>query len=227
MSPPNVEGYVSLPRGLHVRVAVAPDARPLEAIVRAVDAGRLTLGVLDLPSSAETLRGTRASIAAQLHGRVYELHASILDIDATPPALVLTLPVEARRTERRDFYRLNVSIEVRASWQDDPDDALHPARAARLHELPGARLLDISGGGALLRTRDRVPIDARLQLAFALDPEAPPIELQARVRSLRQEERAHAYRINTEFEGIARRTQERIVRFIFQQQSLLSRRRST
>lgn len=227
---PSDDSYVSLPRGLRVSVSATPGAEPFDAVVRAIAKDRVTLGVLDLPEDPSALVGLRVGIAAQVHGRRYELDSNVLGVELLPPGLVLSLPTEARRSQRRNFYRLNVSIDARGSWvertesadADDADEELEtPTPLAG-----GARLLDISGGGALVRTREHVPIDALLTLAFSLEHGAPDVEVRARVRSVRQEERTHAYRLNTEFEGIARRTQEQIVRFIFQQQTLLSRRRS-
>ncbi|MCC6237088.1 MAG: PilZ domain-containing protein [Dehalococcoidia bacterium] len=228
MSPP-AEAFVTLPRGLRVAVTAAPGLEPLDAVVRAIGRDTITLGMLDLPEDAATLVGVRVGIAAQVHGRRYELDATVRAIEAAPPGLVVSMPTEARRSQRRSFYRLNVSIEARGHWVEGAaaeDDADAEELDLPRHSLDSARLLDISGGGSLVRTRQPVPIGALVTLWFTLEAGTPPVEIRARVKAVRLEERTHAYRLNTEFEGIARRTQEQIVRFIFQQQTLLSRRRS-
>lgn len=217
------ERYLTLPRGLRVRLALGRDIEPLDAVVRAVGEENLTLGILDLPAEPSTLKGLHASIAAQLHGRLYELESSILEVETAPPGLVVTVPTEARQTQRRNFYRLNVSINTRAVWQEtDPDGEVAPT----VHQLTGALILDISGGGVQIRSREPAPIGALIALEFVLAPGTPAVRVAAKALTCRPEERTHAYRINTEFVGIARHTQEQIVRFIFQEQTKLSRRRS-
>ncbi len=101
MPPPSPDHFLTLPRGLRVRLAVHDGLEPLAAVVRDIGEDHLTLGVLDLPGDPSTLKGLHASIAAQLHGRLYELDAAILDVETTPPALIVTVPVEARRAQRR------------------------------------------------------------------------------------------------------------------------------
>jgi c-di-GMP-binding flagellar brake protein YcgR len=215
------DGYIELPRGLTVRLFLRDDRDSLEAVVRRVDANSLTLGLLDLPEPAEALRGQPASIAAQLHGRAYRFEVEVLGFDRTPPALLVTMPVEARRAERRQFYRLNHTIEMKGTWRERPLGN----EEGTLHSLEG-RLLDIGGGGALLRTRTAVPVGTLMTLEFSLDGDETPVRVNGRAIHVQEEKRTHAYRINTEFEGISRRIQEQIIRFIFRQQTMLSRRRS-
>ena len=226
--PASTEAFVTLPRGLRVAVAVAPGTEPLDAVVRAIGRDTITLGMLDLPEHAAQYVGVRLGIAAQVHGRRYELDATLREIESAPPGFVVSMPTEARRSQRRSFYRLNVSIDARGYWvEGEPEDDADPDDLElQRHPLEAVRLLDISGGGSLIRTRQPVPIGALVTLGFTLEAGTPPVEIRARVKAVRLEERTHAYRLNTEFEGIARRTQEQIVRFIFQQQTLLSRRRS-
>ncbi len=227
--PVSAEAYVTLPRGLRISLTAVAGAEPLDAVVRAIGRDSITLGMLDLPEDASAFVGQRVGIAAQVHGRRYELDATVRGLEAAPPGLVVSMPTEARRSQRRNFYRLNVSIEARGYWvegAEDLEDAGTQDAELPRHPLDGARLLDLSGGGTLVRTRQAVPIGALVTLVFSLEAGAPPTEVRARVKAVRLEERTHAYRLNTEFEGIARRTQEQIVRFIFQQQTLLSRRRS-
>lgn len=221
--PPASESFVALPRGLRVLLALPSSTESLTAVVRAVGPDRLTLGVLDLPPGETGLEGKPAGLVAQIHGRTYELDTTILAVEAVPPGLITTLPVEARRQQRRDFYRLNVSIRARAAWREPDEDN---EGEFLVHNISGTQLLDIGGGGAQLRTADAIPIGASVSLEFSLEPNAPPIEVNARALTCRAEERTHAYRINTQFVGIDRRTQERIVRFIYQQQTRLTGRRS-
>lgn len=223
MPSPSAEGFVTLPKGLRVRLGLPASSQPLPGVVRAITEDRLTFGLLDLPSDADALKGARATIEARIHGRMYALEAAILDVETTPPGLVVSLPSEARRSQRREFYRLNVSVPARASWREPDEEA---EDAAPVRQLAGALLLDLSGGGAQLRTREPVPINAILNLEFALERGAPTLQVAGRALTCRAEERTGAYRINTEFVGIARRTQEAIVRFIYQQQTRLSGRRS-
>ncbi len=223
MPAPSPGGFVTLPKGLRVRLGLPASGEPLPGVVRAIGTDRLTLGLLDLPPGTEALKGARATIEARIHGRMYELEAAILDFETAPPALVVSLPSEARQSQRRNFYRLNVSVPVRASWREPGGEA---EDEAQVHQLSGALLLDLSGGGAQLRTREPVPINAILNLEFTLERGEATLQVAGRALTCRAEERTHAYRINTEFVGIARRTQEAIVRFIYQQQTRLSRRRS-
>ncbi|MFN8638342.1 MAG: PilZ domain-containing protein [Dehalococcoidia bacterium] len=222
MSPAS-ESFVALPRGLTVRLMLQSSSEALTAVVRAVSSDHLTLGVLDVPTAESNLKGQKAGLVAQIHGRTYELDATIVGVETTPPGLVTTLPVEARRQQRRNFYRLNVSIRARAAWREPDEDN---EGEFLVHDLRGAQLLDVGGGGAQVRAADPVPLGATMTLEFSLEAGAPPIQVNARALTCRAEERTHAYRINTQFVGIDRRTQERIVRFIYQEQTRLTGRRS-
>jgi c-di-GMP-binding flagellar brake protein YcgR len=196
-------------------------AQAIEAVVRRVGVDHIALGVPRLPEAASTI-GAPVKISAQLHGRIYALDATVLGLEESPRALVVSIPIEARRAERRNYYRLNCNLEAYASW-DGFDARLEPLR---FHRQP-VRLLDISGGGALMRTRERIPTHAVVELEFALEGVAESLTVLGRAIRVEQEERsASAFRINTEFEGVANRTQEQIIRFIFRQQALRTQRRS-
>jgi c-di-GMP-binding flagellar brake protein YcgR len=220
------DGHIDLPRGLHLRVLLpgAPGGgATVNAVVRGIEADRVALGVLDLPDGAGRLVGEPVIILAQLHGRNYSMDSAVLAVEPSPPALIVSTPTEARRDERRRFYRLNTSIEARGSWTER--EGVRGPRPV-VHQMEAVRLLDIGGGGTLLRTRTWAPARTLLRLEFRLEGESTPVVVDARTIRVDEEPQTGAYRINTEFEGISRRTQEQIIRFIFRQQTLLSRRRN-
>ncbi|MSP21505.1 MAG: PilZ domain-containing protein [Dehalococcoidia bacterium] len=216
--------HIELPRGLQVRVHFGggPGEGPaVAAVVRKIKLEQVTLTVAELPAGSERLRGEAVSLSAQLHGRVYVMDAMVLEAAKSPPMLILTTPVEARHAERRHFYRLNCNIEARGTWIE-VEGAGSPTAT---RQFVGLRLIDLGGRGALLRSLNWVPARATIRLQFTLDGDATPVSVHARALRVEEESQAGALRINTAFGGMSRRTEDQIVRFIFRQQALLSRRR--
>lgn len=219
----SAERYVVLAPGLRLTVqgpARAGRSGTYEAVIRYVSELLLRIdhprrGDVDL----EVRVGERLDCTTLLHGRIHAFDAVVRAIDEGASSLILEPPSEVRRIERRRYYRLPVTIVPRHAALLDEDDE----EVQRID----ARLLDISGGGAQVRSRQPLATGARVKLVFALDGESDPLEVYATVLAAEQPDpRSTATHAHARFDGLGRRTEERIVRFIYKQQVLLSQRRA-
>lgn len=158
--------------------------------------------------------GSAVTLFVQSGGRIFRLesHVRLLESgEQTQGAMVLDHPVAADETERRQFYRLLTTITPRyASRVNATGDEL---------ERIDARILDLSGGGMQLHTREWVPVGSRIRLIFALDQD--PQEVDTCVLGLsvvRPGPRRSLYRVHCRFVDLPRAERERLVRFIFRKQ---------
>lgn len=125
--------------------------------------------------------------------------------------------------ERRQSYRVITRIVPRYAAR--VDEALS-------EPVPlDAVILDISGGGALIQSRQLVPVSARLRLRFAVDDDPIEFDVQAIASQVRATPIMAGrvvyiphYRIHCSFTDVSRRDTERIVRYVYRQQLLLRRR---
>ena len=125
--------------------------------------------------------------------------------------------------ERRQSYRVITRIVPR-----------YAARVDETLEEPehlDAVILDISGGGALIQSRQMVPFGAHLRLRFALEGDPLELDVAAVVTQVRATPIMAGrvvyiphYRIHCAFRDVTRRDTERIVRYVYRQQLLLRRR---
>jgi c-di-GMP-binding flagellar brake protein YcgR len=121
-------------------------------------------------------------------------------------ALGRARPVTGGFGERRQFFRLPVSIPARYVEVTDDDDVTPPSHTGRLFE--------ISGGGALLISRLGLQLGDRARLSFSFGEEGPPFDLATEVRSVRQQREGGSYRLGLAFVDISRGEQERLIRGI-------------
>lgn len=208
--------YIDLRQGMVLHV-VPRDGAPTSAFATVI---RLVTdqGIhVDAPSDDESpalLPGSEVSLFVQAGGRIYRLESRVRLAEAGAEAaggLVLDPPAVADESERRQFYRLLTTIT--------------PRYAARVNavgeelERVDARILDLSGGGLQLHTRDWVPVGSRIRLIFPL--ESDPQEVDAYVLALsvvRPGPRRSLYRVHCRFVDMPRAERERVVRFIFRKQ---------
>ncbi len=216
-----MSSFIDLKPG--TRLNVTPPGDPAgatyECTVRQVTGGGMRLSVPRRDGAVlEVEPGDALQMFTMLHGRVYRFRASVRLVEAgDADSIVVDLPSEAERTERRAFYRLVTRIVPRvAVVLDDAGDEVQPVNAV---------VLDISGGGMLLQVREAIPSGARLRIVMELEGE--PLELEMLVQALsvqRPSLSAQHYRVNCEFIEADRRDRERVVRYIYRQQVEMRRR---
>ncbi len=166
----------------------------------------------------EARPGDELTLLVQLHGRMYTFVARVREVVDIPiEVMVLDRPTEVRQGERREFYRLLTNIT--------PEEAmLTSAEGEELQQL-GVRILDLSGGGVQLRVGQWIPVGGHIHLTFGL--EGDPVNVDVDVLALavlQPDARRSFYRVNGVFVELERSVQERIIRYIFDQQRLIRQR---
>lgn len=168
--------------------------------------------------------GDPLTLVVQVRGRSH-LYTTTVRTSASREAeeLELELPAPLVHTDRRQMYRILVSLVARSAAIVDSDGR----ELARLLEL---RLLDLSGGGAQLTTRSKVAAGDRIRFVFPLPGDTPPsedVEVTAEIVSVDPpDQRRSRYRAHARFVDLDRAVEQSIVRFVYREQRLLQRGRA-
>ena len=197
-------------------VNVLPEGGGLSAayasVVRAVSDDLVRIAVPSRDGTRLALEpGSTVFLYLDRGAYTYRFESRVRAVEVDGDAVVLDAPSQVERKERRSFYRLEETLEPRYA-------ALIDAAGDELKRLEGAALLDISGGGLQLRTRDAVEAGASLRIILRLDDDQE-IAICARVLSTVAPEAGRTfYRVHGQFIDIPKAYQERIVRFVFRKQ---------
>ena len=182
--------------------------------VRRVDRRGVLIDIPRLDGEDLMLRsGQPVTLFVQIHGRMYEFATRVLEAELQ---VLLAEPDAAKKTERRSFFRLMMSVPVRLIA--DQDEGLPPDELDVL-------LLDLSGGGARIRSTADLPVGTRCELVLPLDDRELSIAAEV-VRSTAIElgRGSARFEAHCQFTDIDRADQDQIVRFIFRKQRELSQR---
>ena len=155
--------------------------------------------------------GDTLEVVLQANGRNYAFRTAIRRFVSAPtPAVEIEMPQTIAHHERREFYRLPVSIKPRyAALTNDADEELERVEVV---------ISDISGGGCRMRTTRWVPVGSWFRLIFALTDDPEEVDLVAEALSISEDGRRGTYRINARFRELQRSVEERLVRYVFSQQ---------
>lgn len=204
-----------------MRLKVSPPGDPLgaayEATVRSVMPSSLRLGMPRRDDEMlEVQPGDALTLFTTLHSRVYRFHATARMVEVENDSFIIDAPREAERTERRHFYRLATRIVPRRVSLLDDDGK----QAGVLHAV----ILDLSGGGALLQSREEAPVGGRIRIAFELEGEPLEMDMAALVlSSVAPGQFAQHFRLHCQFLEPNRSEIERLVRYVYRQQAELRR----
>lgn len=154
--------------------------------------------------------GEAIMIMVDLQGRLYTFTSRVQQVEAGTDSVLIDRPSIVQQSERRQFFRLGVSIRPRYAAIVDSDGD----ERRRLDAI----MLDLSGGGSQLRAKQRIDVGNRVHLVFDLDDEEIEADLAAMTTSAIQAEAPWIYRANGRFVGLPRQLQEHFIRYIFRQQ---------
>jgi len=203
------------------RIKVSPPGDPLgasyEATVRAVLPSQLRLGLPRREHEVlEVAPGDELTMFTMLHGRVLRFRSSVRLVEVDNDSFFIDVPREAEKAERREFYRLPVRIAPRhAARLDDAGNEVQPLQAV---------ILDLSGGGAMLQSREFVAAGTRMRVVFELDGDPFEMDMATLVLSCsRPTANAQHYRLHCQFLEPNRSEMERLIRFVYRQQAELRR----
>ena len=214
-----MSAYIDLVPGVLLQIFPEPGTidNAYEAVVRSVSDAGIRLSV---PRRGDErlplLPGTRVVAFAAFNGQLYRFSCMVKLTEQFPQeTVVLAPPDEAVNAERREFFRLFTRVVPRYGARVDH-------KLVELQRLT-AVMLDISGGGLQIQTREWVPTGSRLRLIFVLDDDPLEFDLQVMALSVLRPERQQHYRIHCRFVDVATADVERIVRHVFRQQVALRR----
>jgi PilZ domain len=151
---------------VHVAYAGARREPTFTATIRQMSYDFVRLDLYSLPNyRLPPQPGEPVILIAQDGGEMKAFDAAVIGVEGTPPALVLTTPIEARRTERRQHPRVPADLPLYAvSWL---------ARSRGAQPLGYAQLVDISIGGLRLSTWDAPDEGADIHLQLDLTGRDP------------------------------------------------------
>lgn len=170
---------------------------------------------LDLPADElgrlEVTVGEQLLMLTDVRGRLFSFRTTVLGTETVPTyILLLTQPEVAVQDDRREYYRQFTHIAPRYCARID----VKGLERQRLHVL----IMDISGGGMQLRSRERVDIGSDVRVIFPLEGDPMDLDITGRVQSVVSEVRAGQYRVHLKFINPPRQARDRIVRYVFREQ---------
>ncbi len=176
------------------------------AVVQVED-GAVALELTRLPRDQAPPREGDPVVLVTRRGMAFEaFDAQVIDVRPTRAGLLVTPPVEARRPERRLATRVPVSIPLRSGvWLDS---------GGAEYTIDAASLVDISAGGAQIRSLQFVAPGCITRLAFALHPGERPVLVQAMVAAVTGEVRTVAQRLHLQFIEMPDDSREQLARFV-------------
>lgn len=205
--------YVELRPGQ--KISVQRDAGSLDAAFSSTIRHVSPVGVrIDQPArdgvSLDLRVGEDLMVLVDLSGRLYTFTTEVLQTGLPDDGLLVDRPHIVQQSERRQFFRLSLTIRPRYAAVIDPQGN----ERTRLEAL----MLDISGGGTQLRTKQTVQAGDRVRVVFPLGTDEVEADLYILSAHALEDDRNWAYRVNGRFLELPKQMQERIIRFIFRQQ---------
>lgn len=139
-------------------------------------------------------------------------------------SLTIAFPRQIVRLQRRQYYRL--PLEAPTTFRALSEDG-------RLNSAPiAARLVNLSGGGALLSVANPMPLPAGVEVSVRVPAgkEGDPIPIDAEVLDchVATQGRAHVYLLRVRFFGpprLSAEDREAIIAYIYEQQRMMLRTR--
>lgn len=169
---------------------------------------------IDLPrrdgAAIEFEPGDAIMIMVDLQGRLYTFTSRVQRVESLADSVIIDRPSIVEQSERRQFFRLAVSIRPKYA-------AVVDAKGNERRRLE-AIMLDLSGGGSQLRAKQRIDTGNRVHLVFPLDGEEIEADITAIMTSASDTQAPWMYRVNGRFVGLPRQLQEHFIRYIFRQQ---------
>jgi c-di-GMP-binding flagellar brake protein YcgR len=170
-------------------------------------------------------RDRRITIVYHRESGVYFCPGVVAEIVHTPvPIVHLRMNGKIDRLQRREYVRVKTSIPVSMQEAKPTRTAWNHAESRSLHIA--ARTVDLSGGGIAILKELSVPVGTEFQIKLRLEEGEPPMDLTARIVSIRQTEDSngrHLFRLGIAFTGIPDAKRKIIVRKVFKIQQELAR----
>ncbi len=148
-------------------------------------------------------------------------------VEAAAPSPTPLITVRAvggmERTQRREYYRVRVSLPVKMVGLENSSTGAKANKASGLHII--GRTIDISGGGLAIHKEFPILPGTVFDIALTLEEDQPPLELKGRVvysEPVRTFQGRQLYRVAMAFVDIQEAARRRIIRHIFKVQQMMS-----
>ncbi|MFW6269796.1 MAG: flagellar brake protein [Bacillota bacterium] len=139
----------------------------------------------------------------------YKFTSRIVDRELEPvPVLVIKYPEKVERIQRRDYFRLQIQIEVKYRHVDSEGEPLDDKFRETISR-------DLSGGGIKMVVENELNVDTLLELYLDI-PEIKKIPIMGKVVQTHTEEKVKTAGI--EFKAINPQLRDQIVGWLFDKQ---------
>lgn len=144
-------------------------------------------------------------------GVVYMFTCTLLERKLSPlPIWKASLPTNVERVQQRSFVRVDATVPVRM--------AIEPAKAGEATLLLEATTKDISGGGAKIIYKHRLPAGTQMKLTLQL-PEIGEVETEAQVvRTDKPQEDRPIHWVALRFINLHETVRSKIIKYVFKRQ---------
>lgn len=165
-------------------------------------------------AAGEVLRpGQRIVVSFYDHVAFYSFSAVVLEVSKPPmPRVKVSLPEKVSRTQRRNFVRINARIPLEYYLVCE-----NLAERIAGHQ---ATTLDISGGGVLIKTDQKLDPGAELEITFGIPGKGKVFAIGKVIRCC-PDSNQQKFRVGIQFTLIEKKDREKIIRYIFEQQRML------
>ncbi len=155
---------------------------------------------------------------------IYSGKAVVESASPNPTPLIVVRAIGGmERTQRREYYRVRVSLPVKMVGLENRSTGAHVNKASGLHII--ARTIDISGGGLAIHKEFPIMPGTEFDIALTLEEDQPPLELTGRVvysEPIRTFQGRQLYRVAMAFVDIQEAARRRIIRHIFKLQQMMT-----
>lgn len=145
---------------------------------------------------------------------VFKFNGIVIDktTENTVPQLIISYPVEIKKIQRREFFRVEVVYYVEYLKVGEELNSYEIINNLDPEKGNKGILLDISGGGLKLKLKDKLNIGDVIVTKIPMENEK--VVVMGRVVRCELDD-SKRYVCGVEFENMDSKTQEKIIRFIF------------
>lgn len=162
-------------------------------------------------TAPELTPGRTAFIALIREDALYGFEAEILRLTKYP-LLVVENPKKFFRIQRREYFRLRVSLPVRYAVLD---------RQGQSGPLRDGHIVELSAHGLRMRVKEEISPDTALELHFSIP--LPPVKVAVAGSVLRVSEREDQLQLIAFYPGIPEKTRDSIMQYLMTEQRALLR----
>jgi c-di-GMP-binding flagellar brake protein YcgR len=207
------EEFLKINQRIQIEVKEGPFAGKYYSRIEDVGVNELVIGAPIYRGEIIKLKvGSFINIVLTGENALFQFESKILEEITDPlPLLVISKPKNMQKVQRRNFFRIKVTIPV--EYRVLPD-----ILETSTEEFKFAETVDISGGGTLLLISEEFPKETILELKLHLK-ENLIVPAVGRVVFTKDEKRKDKKKmVAVEFIVIEEREREKIVKFVFEKQ---------